>query len=312
MKAWIQGMMKEALSPQIDSFLNMLTVEKGLARNTIEAYSSDLNRLANFLTKRGVKAWEEGETIQLRSYLSSLRQRGLSVRSIARHLASMRQFYRFLEKEKVIGENRAPSVFLSDGSRKLPNTLGQEDVQRLLGQPKPTTALGTRDQAMIEILYATGIRVSELVSLQTHQVNLEGNYLTVKGKGAKVRVVPFGKWAREKLLRYLREARPKFLKGRASPFLFLTRSGKAPTRQGFWKSLRHYALAAGIEKRVTPHTLRHSFATHLLEGGADLRSIQLMLGHADISTTQIYTHLRPTHLKEVHRKYHPRERATRK
>jgi integrase/recombinase XerD len=304
--------MKEALSPQIDSFLNMLTVEKGLARNTIEAYSSDLNRLANFLTKRGVKAWEEGETIQLRSYLSSLRQRGLSVRSIARHLASMRQFYRFLEKEKVIGENRAPSVFLSDGSRKLPHTLGQEDVQRLLGQPKPTTALGVRDQAMIEILYATGIRVSELVSLQTHQINLEGNYLTVKGKGAKVRVVPFGKWAREKLLRYLREARAKFLKGRASPFLFLTRSGKAPTRQGFWKSLRHYALAAGIEKRVTPHTLRHSFATHLLEGGADLRSIQLMLGHADISTTQIYTHLRPTRLKEVHRKYHPRERATRK
>lgn len=300
--------MKEALSPQIDSFLNMLTVEKGLARNTIEAYGRDLNRLANFLTKRGVKAWEEGETIQLRSYLSSLRQRGLSVRSIARHLASMRQFYRFLEKENVVGENRAPSVFLSDGSRKLPNTLGREEVQRLLGQPKPTTALGVRDQAMIEILYATGIRVSELVSLPTHQINLEGNYLTVKGKGAKVRVVPFGKWAREKLLRYLSEARPKFLKGRASPFLFLTRSGKALTRQGFWKSLRHYALAAGIEKRVTPHTLRHSFATHLLEGGADLRSVQTMLGHADISTTQIYTHLRPTHLKEVHRKYHPRER----
>jgi len=167
-----------------------------------------------------------------------------------------------------------------------------------------------RDQAMLELLYATGIRVSELVSLRIHQVDLEGNYLTVQGKGGKVRVVPFGRWAREKLLRYLREVRPKFLRGRASPLLFLTRSGKALTRQAFWKLIRRYALAAGIEKKVTPHTLRHSFATHLLEGGADLRSVQSMLGHSDISTTQIYTHLDRSYVKEVHRRYHPRERAS--
>jgi integrase/recombinase XerD len=301
-------MKKERLSPHIDLFLSTLAVEKGLARNTVEAYSRDLTRLAGFLIQRGVKAWDEAEALQLRSYLSWLRQRGLSVRSIARHLASMRQFYRFLEKEKVLKENRAPSAFLTDRSRKLPHTLAPDEVRTLLGQPKDTHALGIRDQAMLETLYATGVRVSELVSLQTHQVNLEGNFLTVKGKGSKVRMVPFGDWARKTLARYLAEARPKLLKGRASVFLFLTRSGKALTRQGFWKSLRQHALAAGIEKRVTPHTLRHSFATHLLEGGADLRSVQMMLGHADIATTQIYTHLRPSHLKEVHRKYHPRER----
>ncbi|MGH7831037.1 MAG: tyrosine-type recombinase/integrase, partial [Candidatus Binatia bacterium] len=248
-------MKKESIQigAQIDSFLNMLAVEKGLSRNTIEAYSRDLNRLADFLTAQGVKEWAGGDTVRLRAYLAWLRRR-LSVRSIARHLASMRHFYRFLEKENVIEENRIPSFFLSNGARKLPHTLAPEEVRRLLGEPDPTTALGMRDQAMLELLYATGVRVSELVSLQTHQVNLEGNYVTVKGKGAKVRIVPFGKWAREKLLRYLGEARAKFLKGRASSFLFLTRSGKALTRQGFWKSLRRYALAAGIEKRVTPHT----------------------------------------------------------
>jgi len=304
--------MKESLSPHIDSFLNMLTVEKGLARNTLEAYSRDLNRLADFLKRRGVKAWEESQTVHLRSYLSWLRGRGLSVRSIARNVVALRQLYRFLEKEEIVGENLVPSFLLHGASRKLPHILGREEVQRLLTQPDPLKPLGKRDQAMIELLYATGVRVSELVSLQAHQINLQGDYLTVRGKGAKVRLVPFGKWAREGLLRYLKEVRPKLLQGRACPFLFLTRSGKALTRQGFWKLIRRYSLAAGIEKRVTPHTLRHSFATHLLEGGADLRSVQAMLGHSDISTTQIYTHLNRTHLKEVHRKYHPRERASRK
>jgi integrase/recombinase XerD len=300
--------MKESLSPQIDSFLDALTVEKGLARNTIEAYSRDLNRLANFLKTRGVKAWDESGTVHLRSFLASLRARGLSPRSIARAVVAARQFYRFLEKEAEIKENPMPRFSDHTGSRKLPHVLGADEIGKLLSQPDPATALGLRDQAMLELLYASGLRVSELISLLAHQVNMDGNYLIVKGKGAKVRQVPFGRRAREALVRYLMEVRPKFLRGRTSPHLFLTRSGKAMTRQGFWKALKHHSLAAGIEKRVTPHTLRHSFATHLLEGGADLRSVQSMLGHADISTTEIYTHVTRSRLKEAHRKYHPREK----
>ena len=301
--------MPESLSPAIDSFLNMLAVEKGLARNTLEAYSRDLNRLANYLQANGVKSWPEGSGSQLRTYFSSLRETGLSVRSITRNLVALRQFYRFLEKERVIQENPVPRLLLPVESRRLPTTLTHDDVERLLNQPSPSTLLGLRDRAMLEFLYATGLRVSELVSLHTQQINLEGDYLTVRGKGGKVRVLPFGRWADERLRVYLREVRPKLLQRRTSSVLFLTRSGKALTRQGFWKLIRRYALAAGIERKVTPHTLRHSFATHLLEGGADLRAVQSMLGHSDISTTQIYTHINRAHLKQVHRRFHPRERT---
>jgi len=304
--------MNDSLSPHLDSFLNVLTVEKGLARNTLEAYSRDLNRLATFLKSRRVRTWKESQAVHLRGYLSWLKGRGLAARSIARNVVALRQFYRFLEKEELIVENPVPDFILQRSARKLPHTLGREEVQSLLNQPDPRTSLGLRDRAMIELLYGTGVRVSEIVSLQTHQMNLEGDYVTVWGKGAKVRVIPFGKWAREKVLRYLKEARPKLSRGRASPFIFLTRSGKALTRQAFWKLIRRYALAAGIEKRVTPHTMRHSFATHLLEGGADLRAVQSMLGHADISTTQIYTHVDSARLKQVHRKFHPRERGSEK
>jgi len=301
--------MPESLSPTIDSFLNMLAVEKGLARNTLEAYSRDLNRLANFLEANGVKSWPEGHGSQLRPYFSSLRETGLSVRSITRNLVALRQFYRFLEKERIIQENPVPRLLLPVESRRLPTTLSHDDVERLLNQPSPSTLLGLRDRAMLEFLYATGLRVSELVYLHTQQVNLEGDYLTVRGKGGKVRVLPFGRWAEERLRLYLREVRPKLVQRRTSSVLFLTRSGKALTRQGFWKLIRRHALAAGIEKKVTPHTLRHSFATHLLEGGADLRAVQSMLGHSDISTTQIYTHINRAHLKQVHRRFHPRERT---
>lgn len=300
--------MPESLSPSIDSFLNMLAVEKGLARNTLEAYSRDLNRLASYLQAKGVETWPEGHGSHLRTYFASLREAGLSVRSITRNLVSLRQFYGFLEKERVIQENPVPRLLLPVESRRLPTTLTHDDVERLLNQPDPVTPLGLRDRAMLEFLYATGLRVSELVSLHTGQINLEGDYLTVRGKGGKVRVLPFGRWAEEKLRIYLREVRPRLLQGRTSTVLFLTRSGKALTRQGFWKLIRRYALAAGIERKVTPHTLRHSFATHLLEGGADLRAVQSMLGHSDISTTQIYTHINRAHLKQVHRRFHPRER----
>ncbi len=300
--------MPESLSPSIDSFLNMLAVEKGLARNTLEAYSRDLNRLASYLQAKGVESWPEGHGGHLRMYFASLREAGLGVRSITRNLVALRQFYGFLEKERTIQENPVPRLLLPLESRRLPTTLAYDDVEKLLNQPNPSTSLGLRDRAMLEFLYATGLRVSELVSLRAGQINLEGDYLTVRGKGGKVRVLPFGRWAEEKLRVYLREARPRLLQGRTSTVLFLTRSGKALTRQGFWKLIRRYALAAGIERKVTPHTLRHSFATHLLERGADLRAVQSMLGHSDISTTQIYTHVNRAHLKRVHRRFHPRER----
>ena len=301
--------MDQLFSAYLDSFLNALAVEKGLAAHTLEAYSHDLNLLADFLAAQGVGSWEESRSHHLRTYFHWLKERGLGPSSVARNMVAVRQFYRFLEKEKVIQENPVPTVISRSRARKLPQVLGQEEVRRLLAQPDPSTLLGFRDQAMIELLYATGIRVSELVSLPTHQVNLEADYLVVRGKGAKVRMVPFGQWAKEKLVQYLEGIRPGLLRRRESAFLFLTRSGRPLTRQGFWKLIRGYALAAGIEKRVSPHTLRHSFATHLLEGGADLRSVQSMLGHSDISTTQIYTHLNRTHLKEAHRRFHPRERG---
>ncbi|MGE5817459.1 MAG: site-specific tyrosine recombinase XerD [Deltaproteobacteria bacterium] len=299
--------MKEALSPSIDSFLAMISVEKGLAKNTVEAYSRDLSRLADFIARRDVATWAEVQAIHLRSYVSWLRRVGLGVRSIARHMVTLRRFYRFLQTEGVVAEDPVPALYLAPVSRKLPQTLSVDDVRKLLAQPRAAHGLGMRDQAMLELLYATGLRVSELVSLQVQQVNFQGNYLTVKGKGAKVRAVPFGRWARDKVLTYMKEARPRLLKGRSSPFVFTTRSGKPISRQGFWKLIRGHARSAGLEKKVTPHTLRHSFATHLVEGGADLRSVQSMLGHADISTTQIYTHVNGARLKRVHQEFHPRE-----
>ena len=299
--------MKEALSPYIDAFLAMISVEKGLARNTVEAYSRDLSGLAEFLLRERVGAWPEVQSLHLRSYVNWLRRRGLSARSIARHVVTLRRFYRFLQTDGVVAEDPLPTLYLRPARRKLPQMLSADDVRKLLAQPPADGPLGIRDRAMLELLYATGLRVSELVSLQLQQIDLQGNYLTVKGKGSKVRAVPFGRWAREALSRYTREARPRLLKGKSSSFLFTTRSGKPLTRQGFWKLIRGHALAAGIEKRVTPHTLRHSFATHLLEGGADLRSVQSMLGHADIATTQIYTHVDGVRLKKVHKEFHPRE-----
>ncbi|MBM2803056.1 MAG: Tyrosine recombinase XerC [Deltaproteobacteria bacterium] len=298
----------ESLSPYIDSFLSMASVEKGLAKNTIEAYSRDLNRLAEFLIGQGISCWPKVASIHLRSYLGSLRSAGLSPRSVARHVVTLRRLYRFLETEGLVNDSPVPKLLFSAQTRKLPQTLSADDVKKLVSQPDVKAMLGARDQAMLELLYASGLRVSELITLRTQQVNFQGDYLTVKGKGSKVRAVPFGQWARQKLSTYLNDVRPHLLKGKSSPYLFVNRAGQGLTRQGFWKLIRRYALLAGIDKRVTPHTLRHSFATHLLEGGADLRSVQSMLGHADISTTQIYTHVDGARLKAVHQKYHPRER----
>ncbi|HEY1375091.1 MAG TPA: site-specific tyrosine recombinase XerD [Candidatus Binatia bacterium] len=304
--------MDEPLNLQIDSFLQTLAVEKGLAQNTVEAYSRDLNGLTDFLNRRGVKNWRATREIDLRLYVAGLRKRKLAPRSIARAIVAMRQFYRFLEKEQLIHESPLPQISERSVARKLPHVLGSDEIGKLIAQPDPSTPLGLRDRAMLELLYASGLRVTELILLLVHQVNLDGNYLIVKGKGSKVRQVPFGSKAREALMRYLTEVRPRFLRGRQSQYCFVTRSGKPMTRQGFWKGLRQHRLAAGIEMRVTPHTLRHSFATHLLENGADLRSVQSMLGHADIATTEIYTHVARDHLKRAHQKFHPRENGSRK
>jgi integrase/recombinase XerD len=299
--------MEDTLSSFIDSFLLMITVEKGLSKNTIEAYSRDLSRLTEFLLSQNVNSWADVTPLHLRAYISWLRKRGLDTRSIARHVVTVRRFYKFLQAEELISDNPIPTLALKPVPRKIPQTLSASDVQSLLNQPDASSALGRRDRAMLELLYATGLRVSELVALHYQQIDFSANYLTVKGKGSKMRAVPFGQWARTKVLDYINEVRPKLLKGKSSSYVFVTRSGKPLSRQGFWKLIHRYALAAGIEKKVTPHTLRHSFATHLLEGGADLRSVQSMLGHADISTTQIYTHVSGARLKEVHRRFHPRE-----
>jgi len=301
---------KDALSPYIDSFLSMLTVEKGLSKNTLDAYSRDLVGLSDFLIKQKVADWREVDASLIRAYVSSLRVQGLSPKSTARHVVTLRRLLRFLQTENLIKDNPMPALLPTAGQRKLPQTLSTADIQSLLNQPDANEPLGARDLAMFELLYATGLRVSELVRLQTHEVNFQGNYVIVKGKGSKVRAVPFGKYAREKLNAFMIDARRRLLKGKVSPYIFTNRSGRPLSRQGFWKLIRRYALTAGIDKRVTPHTLRHSFATHLLEGGADLRSVQTMLGHADISTTQIYTHVDGARLKKVHQQFHPREKGS--
>ncbi|HET9917607.1 MAG TPA: site-specific tyrosine recombinase XerD [Candidatus Binatia bacterium] len=300
---------KDGLSPYIDSFLSMLTVEKGLSKNTLDAYSRDLAGLSSFLIKQNISDWREVDAGRIRAYVSSLRGKGLSPKSIARHVVTLRRLLRFLQTENLLKDNPMPALLPTPGQRKVPQTLSAADIQSLLNQPDANEPLGSRDQAMFELLYATGLRVSELVRLQTHEVNFQGNYIIVKGKGAKVRAVPFGNYAREKLYAFMTNSRPRLLKGKVSPYIFTNRSGKPLSRQGFWKLIRRCALTAGIDKRVTPHTLRHSFATHLLEGGADLRSVQTMLGHADISTTQIYTHVDGARLKKVHQQFHPREKG---
>ena len=303
---------KETLSPSIDAFLSMILVEKGLAWNTIQAYGRDLAKLANYLQSHGISTWREVDATHVRSFVAFLRAAGLNSRSIARHSVTVRQLLAFLQAEGQVKNGLLPSLSLPVAARKLPQVLSAEDVRKLLAQPNASKPLGARDKAMLELLYASGLRVSELVTLRTAQVNFQGDYLTVKGKGGKSRAVPFGRWARETLREYLNNVRRLLLKGKSSVYLFTNRSGKPLSRQGFWKIIRSYALGAGIEKRVTPHTLRHSFATHLLEGGADLRAVQAMLGHADISTTQIYTHVDGARLKKVHREHHPREQKRKK
>jgi integrase/recombinase XerD len=290
----------------IDQFLNYLLVEKGLSRSTLESYSRDLLRYADFLDQEGRSTVSAEDTTLLLRHLIQLRRDGLEARSRARHLVALRGFYRFLVQEKILALDPAKLLDMPKTALRLPDVLTVDEVRRLLNSPDTRRPQGIRDSAMLEVLYASGLRVSELVHLKIQDIHLDAGFVRVLGKGSKERIVPIGQYAREKVLFYLENARGRLVKNCSSPFLFTARAGRPMTRQGFWKQLRRYAGSAGILKKVTPHSLRHSFASHLLEGGADLRAVQLMLGHADIATTQIYTHVTKERLKQLHRKFHPR------
>jgi integrase/recombinase XerD len=287
-----------------DQFLNHLRVERGLAANSILAYSRDLAGFCDFLEKKNIEVLEVTRE-DLSAYMDMLGS-ALSRRSAARALSALRQFFRFLV---LVGKIKTSPAKLLDTPKiplRLPGVLSPSEVELLLSQPDPSTPIGDRDRAMLELLYATGLRVSELVKLKIQNINLDGGFVRTMGKGSKERVIPMGTKAIEALREYLLDGRPALLKKRASRYLFLNQRADGMTRQGFWKIIRQYGKKAGIEKDITPHLLRHSFASHMLEYGADLRAVQVMLGHADISTTQIYTHVTRERLKEVHAKCHPR------
>jgi len=290
----------------LDSFLSYLAVEKGLSENTLESYGRDVKKFIEHLKKEKVAAITEVKYRHIADFLTHSKEKGFTATTIVRSIVSIRQFFKYLIIEKLIAEDPASQIKTPKMKKSIPGVISLDDVETLLGAPDESTPEGLRDSAMLEVLYATGIRVSELIGLKLNDVNFDHGYVIVYGKGSKERIVPVGEKAREKMLSYLADARPLILKSRDAKALFVTRRGSGMTRQGFWKLIKNYGLKAGISKKISPHTLRHSFATHLLERGADLRTIQIMLGHSDISTTQIYTHVESERLKEIHKKYHPR------
>ena len=290
----------------LDLFLNYLVVEKGLSRNTLDAYGRDLGRYLEFLAKASIVGPDQVTPALVLRFLAQLKDQGLAPRSRARTLVALRTFHRFLLQEGYARANPAARVEAPKSLQPLPHTLSPLEVERLLQAPTGDKPLALRDRAMLEILYATGLRVSELVGLKQENLQLDIGYLVTFGKGRKERIVPMGEVSMAALRTYLQLGRPLLCRETNSVLLFLNRGGKGLTRQGFWKIIKRRALQAGIAKNIMPHTLRHSFATHLLENGADLRSVQTMLGHADISTTQIYTHVTRARLKQLHGQFHPR------
>ena len=291
----------------IDTFINYIASEKGLSRNTISSYSTDLKRFSDFLHGAGITDVSGITTDRILVFLKSLKTSRLSSSSVVRYQVTIRNFFRFMLKEGVLKKDPVHILELPKRDRKLPQVMNESEVESLLNSPSliQDKKRQIRDRAMFEVMYATGLRVSELVGLTLNSIEMTVGFIKVKGKGSKERIVPIGDAAKEAVARYLEEGRPAFLR-RTTDALFLTQQGEAFSRQGFWKLLKTYLKKTNITKLVTPHTLRHSFATHLLEHGADLRSVQLMLGHSDISTTQIYTHINTEMLKRIYDKYHPR------
>jgi len=288
---------------EILSYINYIKLEKGLALNTITSYKMDLQKFSAFLGQQELVTVDRSVAID---FLNSLYQRGLDGRSVARVLVTLRNFFQFLVFEGSLDKNPCEEIESPKVWKALPKVLSLEDVDLLLSLPNLSTIFGLRDKAMLEVLYATGLRVSELVSIRLQELSLGLGYLTCVGKGGKMRVVPLGRSALQHLESYLGSARIQLLKGKTSDFVFVNRRGCALTRQAFWKLIRDYGRRANVRMELRPHLLRHSFATHLLQRGADLRSVQMMLGHADISTTQIYTHIVKERLKNLYLQHHPR------
>lgn len=296
------------MEDQIKDFMHFMIVEKGLAENTVASYKRDLHNYLRYLQKvELVSSWNEVTRFHILHFLNFLKQQGKSSKTIARHVASIRSFHQFLLREKFAVQDPTVHIETPKPERTLPKVLSVQEVEALLAAPKGDTPLHMRDAAMLELLYATGMRVSEMTGLNLDDLHLSMGFIKCIGKGDKERIIPVGRTASAALDRYLKEGRPKLVsKTTRTDALFLNHHGARLSRQGFWKILKALAKKANIEKDITPHTLRHSFATHLIENGADLRAVQEMLGHADISTTQIYTHVSKTRLKDVYAKFHPR------
>lgn len=290
----------------LEKYLNYLLIERGVAENTLEAYGRDLRRFLLIVQEKGFTDLRQVLPETVVEYLVRIKDEGLSANSMNRSLAALRGFYKYLLAEKMIEETPLANIELAKVWMRLPDTISREEMNLILAQPGTETAQAIRNSAMLELLYATGIRVSELIGLTMNSINWQVGFLVVMGKGSKERVVPIGKTAYDCTKLYVERARPQLMQGKSTDVLFLNRFGREFTRQGFWKMVVRYAEKSGLQKKVHPHTFRHSFASHLLEGGADLRTVQVMLGHADISTTQIYTHITRERLKEIHQKYHPR------
>ncbi len=296
------------MEDQLKDFIHFVMVEKGLAKNTIAAYERDLKSYTQYLKNvEKIESLNEAQRVYIVHFLGFLKEQGKSSKTLARHVASIRAFHQFLIREKATDHDPSVHIETPKLERSLPKVLNQQEVETLLDAPKQNDHFGLRDKAMLEILYATGMRVSELIGLNMGDAHLTMGFVRCIGKGNKERIIPIGQTATKALQNYLESGRLKFIsKKHRENALFLNHHGQRLTRQGFWKILKKLAKEAGIEKELTPHTLRHSFATHLLENGADLRAVQEMLGHVDISTTQIYTHVTKTRLKDVYSKFHPR------
>ena len=290
----------------VDAFLDHLTVERGLAANTRTAYRADLAQFTEYLHSRGVEHLDGAQRPLITEYLLQRRKAGLSARSLSRHLAAIRMFCRFLTREKLLAVDPSQTIDSPKLWRTLPHLLDYEEVNRLLAAPDTRTKFGVRDRAMLEFMYATGLRVSEVAHIKLSDINFEAGFLRSLGKGSKERIVPIGKQAIEWTQRYLREARGSFARANNIGEVFLSTRSQALSRKTIWVLIKKYARRAGITKNITPHTLRHSFASHLLDNGGDLRVIQEMLGHSSLATTQRYTHVSVNHLKEVYRRAHPR------